>query len=109
MTLAALETEAVFVSLSDPSRRRILDLLSIGDASASALARRLPISRQAIVRHLALLAGCGLVTAHRRGREVVFALSTETLRDSARSLSTLADMWDARLLSLKRAAERVDP
>src|SRR5205807_351806 len=63
--------DGVLVALADPTRRQLLDLLAAyGEATATTLAERLPVSRQAIVKHLAVLDAAGLVTGGRVGREV---------------------------------------
>jgi DNA-binding transcriptional ArsR family regulator len=104
MTTAA---DAVFVALADPTRRQLLDVLGAGSgASASALARALPVSRQAVLKHLAVLAECELVTSERSGREVVFRVRPEPLLETASWMTSLARSWDVALADLKRRAER---
>ncbi|HZC99256.1 MAG TPA: metalloregulator ArsR/SmtB family transcription factor [Actinomycetes bacterium] len=96
----------MFVALADPTRRRLLDVLAArGEASATALAARLPVSRQAIVKHLAVLDRAGLVQGSRRGREVRYTVRPERLDATARWLASLAAEWDARLAAIKRLAE----
>lgn len=102
----ASEADEVFVALADPTRRRLLDVLAArGEASATALAARLPVSRQAIVKHLAVLDRAGLVQGSRRGREVRYTVRPERLDATARWLASLAAEWDARLAAIKRLAE----
>jgi DNA-binding transcriptional ArsR family regulator len=99
----------VLVALADPTRRELLAALAeAGHASATALAGRLPVSRQAVVKHLHVLAGAGLVTGGRTGREVLYQVRPQPLDASARWLADLAAAWDRRLAPLKRAAE-ADP
>ena len=96
----------VLAALADPTRRQLLDaLLQAGRASATTLADRLPVSRQAVVKHLQVLESVGLVEGIRVGREVLFALRAGSLDASARWLADLAAAWDRRLAGLKRAAE----
>jgi DNA-binding transcriptional ArsR family regulator len=96
----------VFAALADPTRRQVLGLLGgQGDLTATALADRLPISRQAIVKHLAVLDEAGLVVSHRVGREVRYAVRPEALVATARWMAALANDWDRRLSSIKRMAE----
>ena len=96
----------VLVALADPTRRQLLDALSDeGEASASRLAERLPVSRQAVVKHLHLLEGAGLVSGGRVGREKLFHVETDSLEASARWMADLAATWDRRLQALKRNAE----
>lgn len=74
---AAETVDSVLAALSDPRRRQLLDLLSEqGEATATTLAGRLPISRQAVVKHLVVLDAAGLVSASRLGREVRYAVRT---------------------------------
>lgn len=96
----------VFAALADPTRRQVLGLLGgQGELTATALADRLPISRQAIVKHLAVLDEAGLVVSHRVGREVRYAVRPEALVATARWMAALANDWDRRLASIKRMAE----
>jgi DNA-binding transcriptional ArsR family regulator len=98
--------DTVLGALADPMRRQILDLLAArGSASASALAAALPVTRQAIVKHLAVLERAGLVENRRAGREVVFAVCPEPLNATASWMASLAADWDKRLARIKRIAE----
>jgi DNA-binding transcriptional ArsR family regulator len=97
----------LFVALADPTRRDVLAELGGGRAvSASALAARLPVTRQAIAKHLAVLVESGLVTSTQRGREVVYEVRSEPLLTGARWLTQVAHEWDTRLADLKRRAEQ---
>jgi DNA-binding transcriptional ArsR family regulator len=97
---------AVFSALADPTRRRLLDFIAtLGEASATRLAERLPVSRQAVVKHLVALEAAGLVEARKSGREVRYRVLPERLTASAQWLAARAEAWDARLALLKRAAE----
>lgn len=103
---AVEEVGNVLVALADPTRRRLLDLLVAHDAvTATTLAARLPVSRQAIVKHLAVLDAAGLVVGHRVGREVRYSLRPAGLDATTRWMSALATGWDRRLAVIKRAAE----
>lgn len=98
--------EAVLAALADPTRRQLLDVLvNAGRASATTLAGRLPVSRQAVVKHLQVLEAAGLVEGVRAGREVLYAARPDPLEASARWLANLSAAWDRRLGALKRAAE----
>jgi len=99
----------VFAALADPTRRRVLGLLGgEGERTATALADRLPISRQAIVKHLAVLEEAGLVAGRRVGREVRYAVRPEALEATARWMAALASDWDRRLAAIKRLAEAAE-
>ncbi|OLT39057.1 transcriptional regulator [Saccharomonospora sp. CUA-673] len=100
------EVDAVLGALADPTRRALLDALAArGQASASVLAADLPVSRQAIVKHLGVLDQAGLVAAERTGREVRYTVRSEALDATASWMSALANQWDRRLEAIKRAAE----
>ena len=95
--------EQVFSALADPSRRAILAALaSGGPATATDLADRLPITRQAIAKHLALLSEAGLVTAEPgERRRVRFRLRSAPMRVAQQFLAALARDWDSSLDALK--------
>ncbi|HEY0448140.1 metalloregulator ArsR/SmtB family transcription factor [Actinophytocola sp.] len=97
----------VLVALADPTRRLLLDRLAAhGEATATVLAGRLPVSRQAIVKHLAVLDRAGLVEGHKQGREMRYTVRPEPLGATARWMSAVAMQWDTRLAAIKRIAER---
>ncbi|MEV6733325.1 MULTISPECIES: metalloregulator ArsR/SmtB family transcription factor [unclassified Streptomyces] len=101
--------DGVLAALADPTRRRLLDLLAAqGEASATALANRLPVSRQAVVKHLAVLDAAGLVSGSRVGREVRYAVRPAALDATARWMAALAADWDRRLAHIKRIAESTE-
>jgi DNA-binding transcriptional ArsR family regulator len=95
----------VFAALGDDTRWAILTRLGQAPASASALARELPISRQAIVKHLELLSGAELVESEKVGRELVYRAVGGRLSDVARQLERIGRTWDNRLGRIKRLAE----
>lgn len=98
-------TSTAFAALADGTRWNVLVRLGREPASASALARELPVSRQAIVKHLEVLAGAGLVVSRRRGREVVHVAVGERLSSLGRDLERIGRGWDDRLTALKEEAE----
>lgn len=103
---AERRAEQVFLALADPTRRRILVALSrISPATSTDLARVVPVSRQAVHKHLALLAEAGLVESSKVGRDVRFRIHGEPLVDAASWLRRAADAWDDRLADLKSRAE----
>jgi len=95
----------VFAALGDETRWSILAALGEGDASASALARRLPVTRQAIAKHLAVLQDVGLVESVRVGRELRYRVLGAQLSDTARALDCIGAEWDRRLAAIKEIAE----
>ena len=103
MTTATLVP--VFSALGDETRWSVLTALGEGDASASALAARLPVSRQAIAKHLAVLQEVGLVEPVRVGREVQFRVIGSQLRATATRLDAIGAEWDRRLAAIRNIAE----
>ena len=95
----------VFAALGDATRWSILEALGNGDASASALAARLPITRQAIAKHLAVLQEVGLVEPVQVGREIRYRVVGTELEATARRLDAIGTEWDRRLAAVKRVAE----
>lgn len=101
--------DSVLGALADPTRRQLLDLLAAhGEATATTLAGQLPVSRQAVVKHLAVLDTAGLVTGGRVGREVRYAVRPAALDATARWMASLAADWDRRLATIKRVAEAAE-
>jgi DNA-binding transcriptional ArsR family regulator len=101
--------DAVLTALADPTRRQLLtELSTLGQATATTLADRLPVTRQALVKHLAVLDRAGLVEATRAGREVRYSVRAEALDTTARWMAGLAADWDRRLATIKRLAEAAE-
>ena len=98
----------VFAALGDETRWQLLVRLGEGPASASTLAREFPISRQAIVKHIEVLRGAGLVQSDQRGREVVHRALGGRLSDVARELERIGHAWDVQLARIKALAEKPD-
>jgi DNA-binding transcriptional ArsR family regulator len=94
--------------LADETRWRILSEIGAADLSASALACRLPVSRQAIAKHLAVLADAGLVESVRAGREIRYRALGARLSALANDLEAIGRRWDRRLEVIKRIAEQAD-
>jgi DNA-binding transcriptional ArsR family regulator len=98
--------DELWSAIADPSRRRVLDLLvTSGDVSASWLAGRVPFSRQAVAKHLAVLEQAGLVSRRKHGREVLYQVDAGRLDQAIRAMADLAAQWDRRLGAIKRLAE----
>ena len=106
MTTRSDEADRLWTALGDPMRIRLLDLLlERGEATASTLAGALPITRQGVSKHLNVLERDGLVTAHRSGREVRYAIREERLDQGRAALARTAGRWDTRLTAIKEMAE----
>ncbi len=111
MNQAALHDapDAVFAALADPTRRRVLRLVAErGPTSATLLERELPVSRQAIVKHLSVLNRAGLVTGQRTGQEVRYALVPGALDDVAEWITEIGSRWDERLARLRQVVLEQD-
>jgi DNA-binding transcriptional ArsR family regulator len=97
---------AVFAALADPTRREIARLLADrGPQTQTELARRLPITRQGVAKHLALLADAGLVESSRSGREAEFRLTPEPFEAAALWMASVGAQWDRRLEALRKLLE----
>ena len=95
-------------AIGDPTRRRMLDLLLIdGDGTATTLGRHLPVTRQAVAKHLGVLDRVGLVQATPAGRERRYHVDEAQLARAVEQLSSVGSAWDARLQRIKRIAERI--
>jgi DNA-binding transcriptional ArsR family regulator len=92
---------AVFGALSDPTRRSLLSAIAQQPAvTATELALELPISRQAVLKHLTALADAGLVDRERSGREVRFRVTPAPLTDAVSWMAEVGGQWDERLTTL---------
>ncbi len=95
----------VFTALADPTRRELLRSLSLRpELTASRLAGELPITRQAVAKHLAALQRAGLVDAHRQGRETRYVLTPAPLADAMDWMAEVGAGWDQRLARLAERA-----
>ena len=105
---ALAEEDALWAAVADPTRRRVLDaLLERGEATTTKLAEGLPVTRQAVAKHLAVLDRVGLVTGERHGREVRYAVRPERLDAASEAIARVAAQWDGRLARIKQLAESV--
>jgi DNA-binding transcriptional ArsR family regulator len=99
------ERDSVFHALADDTRRRILDLLILGDRSAGDIADAFDISRPAISRHLKKLRQAGLVESRTEAQWRVYRLNPEALQEVDRWMTRYRDFWAARMQDLKRYVE----
>lgn len=102
-----MATDAVFAALADPTRRRMLEILAgRSTETATGFAAELPITRQAVAKHLAALKRARLVRAARAGRETRYSLDAEPLGGVSSWVDAVGAEWDARL---ERLRQTLDP
>jgi DNA-binding transcriptional ArsR family regulator len=95
--------DRVFFALADPTRREVIRRLSVGGpVTVSELARSLPVTRQAVAKHLAALDEAGLVSAEQEGRKRRYRLTPGPLTDAVSWMAGVGAEWDARLEALRR-------
>lgn len=95
-------------AIGDPTRRRMLDLLLVdGNGTATTLSQQLPVTRQAVAKHLGVLDRVGLVQATPSGREKRYRVDDAQLARAVAQLSSVWSAWDARLQRIKRIAEAI--
>jgi DNA-binding transcriptional ArsR family regulator len=108
MSTGDVDAETLVAAVTEPTRRQLLDLLlERGESTVTALAEGLPITRQAVSKHLVLLDRVGLVEGRRSGRETRYRVNVEQFDRATRSLGELAAAWDDRLERIKKLAEAV--
>jgi DNA-binding transcriptional ArsR family regulator len=97
-----MRKDSVFSALSDPSRRRLLETLAgCESASLTELAAQLPVTRQAVSKHLVTLGEAGLVESARAGRETRYRLTPKPLEEALAWMEKVGDQWDERLARLR--------
>jgi ArsR family transcriptional regulator, cadmium/lead-responsive transcriptional repressor len=100
--------DELWSAIGDPTRRRLLDLLlAEGVGTPTSLSDRLPISRQAVTKHLGVLDRAGLVHATPMGRERRYEVDEAQLARAIRQLNQVGKTWDMRLNRIKRIAEQI--
>jgi predicted transcriptional regulator len=107
-TVVEAVDDDLWSAVGDPTRRRVLDLLLVeGDGTATTLSRRLPVTRQAVAKHLGVLDRAGLVRAAPAGREKRYRVDDAQLARAVAQLTSVGSAWDARLQRIKRIAEAI--
>ncbi|MCZ4124624.1 ArsR/SmtB family transcription factor [Streptomyces sp. H39-S7] len=106
--MSAAVDDELWSAIGDPVRRRLLDLLlAEGVGTPTSLSDHLPISRQAVTKHLGVLDRAGLVHATPMGRERRYEVDEAQLTRAVRQLDAVGRTWDARLNRIKRIAEEM--
>jgi DNA-binding transcriptional ArsR family regulator len=106
--LADRVDDDLWSAIGDPTRRRMLDLLlTAGAGTATTLSDDLPVTRQAVAKHLVVLDRVGLVHATTSGRERRYRIDEAQLARAVAQLSSVGSAWDARLHRIKTIAEAI--
>ncbi len=101
--------DELWSAIGDPTRRRMLDLLlADGGGTATSLSDQLPVTRQAVAKHLGVLDRAGLVHSTPSGRERRYTVDEERLARAINQLTAVTDAWDRRLQRIKRIAEAIE-
>ena len=102
-----MREDSVFSALSDPSRRRLLEALAGREsASLTELAAQLPVTRQAVSKHLTALGEAGLVESSRAGRETRYRITPQPLGEALAWMERIGGQWDERLVRLREHLAR---
>jgi DNA-binding transcriptional ArsR family regulator len=107
--MSALVDDDLWSAVGDPTRRRMLDLLlRDGGGTATSLSEHLPVTRQAVAKHLVVLDRVGLVHATATGREKQFRVDQAQVARAVAQLTEVGSAWDSRLRRIKRIAETIE-
>ncbi|MFI0966546.1 ArsR/SmtB family transcription factor [Streptomyces sp. NPDC021080] len=106
--MSAAVDDDLWSAIGDPTRRRMIDLLlAEGQGTATTLSARLPVTRQAVTKHLAVLDRAGLVRSTAAGRERRYHVDEAQLARAVTQLQSVGALWDARLQRIKSLAEAI--
>jgi DNA-binding transcriptional ArsR family regulator len=106
--MSVMVDDDLWSAVGDPTRRRMLDLLlSDGSGTSTSLSEHLPVTRQAVAKHLVVLGRVGLVHATAAGREKQFRVDQAQLALAIAQLTEVGAAWDSRLQRIKRIAETI--
>jgi DNA-binding transcriptional ArsR family regulator len=107
--VSATVDDELWSAVGDPTRRRLLDLLlAEGSGTSTSLSEQLPVTRQAVAKHLAVLDRVGLVHGAATGRERRFWVDDAQLARAAAQLERVGSAWDGRLRRITRIAEDLE-
>lgn len=108
MSATAVDDD-LWSAVGDPTRRRLLDLLLVdGAGTATSLSGQLPVTRQAVAKHLVVLDRVGLVHAQQAGRETRYVVDDAQLARAVAQLAEVGAAWDARMRRIKAMAEQIE-
>lgn len=90
----------IFQAVADPTRRAIIALIAVGAMTPNAIALHFDTTRQAVSKHLHILAECGLVTQKQQGREIYYRLEIDKMKEIDRWLEQFRHIWGTRFSQL---------
>ena len=106
--MSTVVDDALWSAVGDPIRRRMLDLLlADGGGTATSLSAQLPVTRQAVTKHLVVLDRAGLVHGVTAGREKQYRIDSGQLARAVAQLADVGATWDRRLQRIKEIAEAI--
>ena len=106
--MSVMVDDELWSAVGDPTRRRMLDqLLTDGVGTATSLSEHLPVTRQAVAKHLVVLDRVGLVHSSTAGREKQYRVDEAQLTRAVAQLADVGAAWDSRLQRIKRIAESI--
>ena len=106
--MSTVVDDDLWSAIGDPTRRRMLDLLlADGQGTATTLSAQLPVTRQAVTKHLVVLDQVGLVRASLAGREKRYHVDEAQLARAVAQLNSVGELWNARLRRIKSLAEAI--
>lgn len=107
--MSAVADDDLWAAIGDPTRRQMLDLLvRSGSATASSLGSALPVTRQAVAKHLAVLEKVDLVHSEKQGRERIYQPTHSQIARAAEQLTAVGSSWDRRLSRIAKIAENLE-
>ncbi|MBK8464712.1 MAG: winged helix-turn-helix transcriptional regulator [Chloracidobacterium sp.] len=95
----------IFQAIADPTRRAIIALIALQAMTPNALAEHFDTSRQAVSKHLRILAECELITHEQKGREIYYSLEIEKMKEIDQWLEQYRQIWEARYGQLDELLE----
>ncbi len=106
--MSSVTDDDLWSAIGDPTRRRMLDLLLVeGGGTATSLGQQLPVTRQAVAKHLQVLDRVGLVRSTPAGRERRYSVDEAQLARAVAQLASVGSAWDARLNRIRYIAEAI--
>jgi DNA-binding transcriptional ArsR family regulator len=100
--------DELWSAIGDPMRRQIIDLLLGGGGTATSLSEQLPVTRQAVAKHLGVLDSVALVRSSTAGREKRYIVDEAQMAKAVAQLAAVGHAWDARLQRIKQMAEAIE-